>query len=169
MPASQKSPAKKKPARAKAEAINENLGRRVKKLRAERGWSLEALATASGVSRSMLSEIERENANPTLSVTYRIAQAFGLTLHDLIETAQAASSIQVIRAADRAQIFRSDQPVPDPDAVAAQPREGRGVLRGDPARGRRARAASRTTRAPASFSPSRKAMSQSSPAPTATT
>ena len=109
MPTSPKTPAKKKPARAKAEAINENLGRRVKKLRAERGWSLEELATASGVSRSMLSEIERENANPTLSVTYRISQAFGLTLHDMIETAQAASSIQIIRATDRAQIFRSDR------------------------------------------------------------
>lgn len=96
-------------AKAEAEVINENLGRRVKKLRAERGWSLEELAAASGVSRSMLSEIERENANPTLSVTYRISQAFGLTLHDLIETAQTASSIQIIRAADRAQIFRADK------------------------------------------------------------
>jgi len=109
MPGGSKTPLKKRPARTKAEAINENLGRRVKKLRAERGWSLEELARASGVSRSMLSEIERENANPTLSVTYRISQAFGLTLHDLIETAQAASSIQIIRAADRAQIFRSDR------------------------------------------------------------
>jgi transcriptional regulator with XRE-family HTH domain len=110
MPKKTKVTAKQKPAaKAEAEVINENLGRRVKKLRAERGWSLEELATASGVSRSMLSEIERENANPTLSVTYRIAQAFGLTLHDLIETAQSASSIQIIRAADRAQIFRSDK------------------------------------------------------------
>jgi transcriptional regulator with XRE-family HTH domain len=109
MPNHSRVPVRKKPHRAKAEAINENLGRRVKKLRAERGWSLEELAAASGVSRSMLSEIERENANPTLSVTYRISQAFGLTLHDMIETAQAASSIQVIRASDRGQIFRSDR------------------------------------------------------------
>ena len=89
--------------------INENLGRRVKKLRSDRGWSLEELAVASGVSRSMLSEVERERANPTLSVTYRIAQAFGLTLHDLIETAQTASSVQVVRATERAQIFRADK------------------------------------------------------------
>ena len=92
-----------------ADAINENLGRRVKKLRGDRGWSLEELAAASGVSRSMLSEIERERANPTLSVTYRIASAFGLTLQDLIETAQPVSQIKVIRATDRAQIFRSDK------------------------------------------------------------
>jgi transcriptional regulator with XRE-family HTH domain len=100
---------RKRAARSEAETLNENLGRRVKKLRADRGWSLEELAAASGVSRSMLSEIERERANPTLSVTYRIAQAFGLTLQDLIETAAAASSIQTIRAADRAQVFRADK------------------------------------------------------------
>lgn len=92
------------------EAINENLGKRVKKLRADRGWSLEELATASGVSRSMLSEIEREKANPTLTVTFRIARAFGLTLQELIEAAEAsASKIQVIRADDRAQVYRSDK------------------------------------------------------------
>lgn len=92
------------------EAINENLGRRVKKLRTDRGWSLEELATASGVSRSMLSEVEREKANPTLTVTFRIARAFGLTLQELIESAEtSASRIQVIRASDRAQVYRSDK------------------------------------------------------------
>ncbi|MCX6853062.1 MAG: XRE family transcriptional regulator [Verrucomicrobia bacterium] len=92
------------------EAINENLGKRVKKLRGDRGWSLEELATASGVSRSMLSEIEREKANPTLTVTFRIARAFGLTLQELIESAEAsASKILVIRASDRAQVYRSDK------------------------------------------------------------
>lgn len=92
------------------EAINENLGKRVKKLRNDRGWSLEELANTSGVSRSMLSEIEREKANPTLTVTFRIARAFGLTLQELIESAEAsASKIQVIRASDRAQVYRSDK------------------------------------------------------------
>ncbi len=105
-------PAKPKPipVEASSEAINENLGKRVKKLRGDRGWSLEELASASGVSRSMLSEIEREKANPTLTVTFRIARAFGLTLQELIESAEAsASKIQVIRASDRAQVFRSDK------------------------------------------------------------
>lgn len=92
------------------EAINENLGKRVKKLRGDRGWSLEELANVSGVSRSMLSEIEREKANPTLTVTFRIARAFGLTLQELIESAEtSASKIQVIRANDRAQVYRSDK------------------------------------------------------------
>ena len=94
---------------ADAESINEDLGRRVKKLRADRGWSLDELASVSGVSRSMLSEIERERANPTLSVTYRIARAFGLSLQNIIESADSASSIQVARANDNAHVFRSDK------------------------------------------------------------
>lgn len=107
-----KRPAKKTappPAADTADAINEDLGRRVKKLRGDRGWSLEELAAASGVSRSMLSEIERKRANPTLSVTYRIARAFGLSLQDLIESADSASAILTIRATDRAQVFRKDR------------------------------------------------------------
>jgi transcriptional regulator with XRE-family HTH domain len=81
----------------------------VKQLRAERGWSLEQLAAASGVSRSMLSQIEREEANPTLAVTLRIAQAFGMSLSDLIEMPGASSSVAVIRADDHAFHYRSDK------------------------------------------------------------
>ncbi len=91
------------------DALSRHLGTRVKHLRAERGWSLEALANASGVSRSMLSEIEREQANPTLAVTLRIARAFGLTLGELLELPGAASGVTVIRADDHAFHYRSDQ------------------------------------------------------------
>jgi transcriptional regulator with XRE-family HTH domain len=92
-----------------ADAINRHLGGRVKQLRTAKGWSLEALATASGVSRSMLSQIEREQANPTLAVTMRIAQAFAMPLGDLLEMPGATSAVTVIRADDRAYHYRSDR------------------------------------------------------------
>jgi transcriptional regulator with XRE-family HTH domain len=92
-----------------ADAISRHLGGRLKHLRSARGWSLEALANASGVSRSMLSEIEREQANPTLAVTLRIARAFGLTLGELLELPGAASAVTVIRADDHAYHYRSDK------------------------------------------------------------
>lgn len=92
-----------------ADAIHRHLGGRVKELRTHRGWSLEALANASGVSRSMLSQIEREQANPTLAVTLRIAQAFGMTLGDLLEMPSATSSVNVIRADDHTFHYRSDK------------------------------------------------------------
>ncbi len=85
-----------------------DLGGRIKKFRAGRKWSLESLANASGVSRSMLSQIERNQANPTLAVTMRIARAFNMMLADLVEAPAASSAVQVIRGADRAQVYRSD-------------------------------------------------------------
>lgn len=92
-----------------ADLINRHFGSRVKQLRTSQGWSLEALANASGVSRSMLSEIEREQANPTLAVTMRIAQAFSMSLGDLLEMPTATSSVNVIRASDKAFHYRSDK------------------------------------------------------------
>jgi transcriptional regulator with XRE-family HTH domain len=90
------------------DAISRHLGTRVKHLRAQRGLSLEELAHASGVSRSMLSQIEREKVNPTLAVTYRIARAFGITLGELVETPGISSAITVIRVDDHAFHYRSD-------------------------------------------------------------
>ncbi len=92
-----------------ADAISRHLGSRVKHLRSGRNWSLEDLANASGVSRSMLSQIEREQANPTLAVTLRIARAFGLSLGELLELPGAASAITVIRADDHTYHYRSDK------------------------------------------------------------
>jgi transcriptional regulator with XRE-family HTH domain len=108
MPSSRKTKPRRPPADP-ADAINRRFGARVKQLRADRGWSLERLASASGVSRSMLSQIEREQANPTLAVTMRIGQAFGLSLAGLLEMPGAASSVTVIRANDHAYHYRSDE------------------------------------------------------------
>jgi transcriptional regulator with XRE-family HTH domain len=97
------------PPKPAVDPLSRHLGARLKQLRAERGWSLESLAGASGVSRSMLSQIEREEANPTLAVTQRIAQAFSMSLGDLLELPGATSSITVIRAEDHAYHYRSER------------------------------------------------------------
>lgn len=82
---------------------------RVAELRKQRKWTLDQLSTASGVSRSMLSQIERGRANPTLAVTHRIAQALEITLAELVQTADAAASIDVIRGDDTSYHFRSER------------------------------------------------------------
>lgn len=91
------------------DAISSHLCRRVKQLRDERGWSLDALSQACGVSRSMLSQIERNQTNPTLAVMFRIAQAFGMSLGRLVELPGATSNVDVIRVSDRAYHYRSDK------------------------------------------------------------
>ncbi len=90
------------------EEISGQLSQRVRALRKERGWSLDSLSAACGVSRSMLSQIERGEANPTLAVTVRISQAFGIALGDLVEAPISTSAIEVIRADDRTFHYRSD-------------------------------------------------------------
>lgn len=84
------------------------LSSRVTELRKKRGLTLEQLAAASGVSRSMLSQIERGKANPTLAVTLRIAQAFGMNIGDLVDQPWTASRIEVVRGDDASQLFRDD-------------------------------------------------------------
>lgn len=88
--------------------VHDRLCARLRELRAERGWSLDELAGASGVSRSMLSQIERKQANPTLAVTFRIAHAFGMSLGELVEAPGASSAVEVIRSGDRTFHYRSD-------------------------------------------------------------
>lgn len=96
---------------ASVDSVSNHICKRIKELRSERHWSLETLSNASGVSRSMLSQIERNQANPTLAVTFRIAQAFGISLGEMVEMPRATSLISVIRADDRGQVYRSDKDV----------------------------------------------------------
>lgn len=82
---------------------------RVRTLRKRKGWTLEQLAAASGVSRSMLSQIERHRVNPTLVVAFQVAQAFGLSLAALLEDPNTRPTIEVIRADDRTYHYRVDK------------------------------------------------------------
>lgn len=92
-----------------ADPLNGQVSDRVKAQRQQRGWSLEQLASASGVSRSMLSQIERGEANPTLAVTCKIAQAFGMSLAEFVDVPGAGVAIHVVRNDDRAALYRSDE------------------------------------------------------------
>lgn len=57
----------------------------------------------------MLSQIERNQANPTLGVAFRIAQAFGMSLGNLVDVPNATPSIDVIRADDRTYHYRQEK------------------------------------------------------------
>jgi len=94
--------------REAVDPITSHLCERVRELRQKRNWTLEQMSAACGVSRSMLSQIERNQANPTLAVAYRIAQALQMSLADLVEAPGSASTIDVIRADDRTYHYRSD-------------------------------------------------------------
>jgi transcriptional regulator with XRE-family HTH domain len=67
-----------------AAVSSERLGERVKELRGRRGLTLEALAERSGVSRAMISKLERGEKNPTLVVAAKLAEGLGVTLSQLV-------------------------------------------------------------------------------------
>ena len=62
------------------QALDLQVGLRLKTLRLGAGLTIDSLATASGVSRAMISKIERGEASPTAALLARLANALGTTL-----------------------------------------------------------------------------------------
>jgi transcriptional regulator with XRE-family HTH domain len=79
--------------------ISGALARTVAALRAERGWSLDALAARSGVSKGVLVAVEQGRSNPNLATLARIGDAFGVPVTRLLEGAEE-SVIRFSSAAD---------------------------------------------------------------------
>jgi len=65
--------------------LNQRIARRLRDLRAERGLSLETLAAHSGVSRSMISLVERGESSPTAVVLEKLATGLGVALAALFD------------------------------------------------------------------------------------
>jgi transcriptional regulator with XRE-family HTH domain len=62
-------------------------------LRGARALSLDELSRQAGVSKSMLSQIERGQANPTVAVVWRLATALGVGLGELLGEQRAAEPV----------------------------------------------------------------------------
>lgn len=73
------------------------VGRNLRRLRTQRGLSLERLAKASGVSRAMLGQIELGQSAPTINVIWKIARALGIPFSALISTT-AQTGTRLMRA-----------------------------------------------------------------------
>jgi transcriptional regulator with XRE-family HTH domain len=71
--------------------LNQRIADRVRELRAAQGLSLDALASKSGVSRSMISLIERGESSPTAVVLEKLAAGLGVMLASLFEPLAAAA------------------------------------------------------------------------------
>jgi transcriptional regulator with XRE-family HTH domain len=73
-----------------ASDLNRRIAERVRELRAARDLSLDALAGKSGVSRSMISLIERGETSPTAVVLEKLAAGLGVTLASLFDAPDGA-------------------------------------------------------------------------------
>lgn len=85
-------------------ALEHGIAARVRAEREARGWSLSDLAARSGVSRAMISKVERAEASATAALLGRLSGAFGLSLSTLLARveADASGSGRIARASQQA-------------------------------------------------------------------
>ena len=76
------------------------IGARVKALREASALSLRDLAERSGVSAPMLSQVERGETSPTLTVAARIASGLDLRLSQLLRLDETGA-VTIVRASER--------------------------------------------------------------------
>jgi transcriptional regulator with XRE-family HTH domain len=84
-----------------------SFGIRVKKARAEKKLTLQELSKRSGVSRSMLSKIEREEKNPTIQIACQVAEGLGLTLSQLLDEQEEREMVLIKK--EQRLIYRDEQ------------------------------------------------------------
>jgi transcriptional regulator with XRE-family HTH domain len=60
------------------------IGKRIRRLREDKGWSQEQLAIEADVDNSHLSKLERGEGNPTVKLVYRIAAALDVEVSDVL-------------------------------------------------------------------------------------
>ena len=71
------------------EAVATAVARNTRRLRTRRGWSLDQLATRSGVSKGMLVHLEQARTNPSLGTLCKVAETLGVSLAGLVELHEA--------------------------------------------------------------------------------
>ncbi len=82
------------------------IGERVRAERRSRGWTLDELALAAGVSRRSAVNVEQGVANPSVGTLLRISDALGVGLPALVEPPQSAS-VKVTRRGHGAVLWSS--------------------------------------------------------------
>ena len=68
--------------------LSHNIAINLKKIRKAKGMSLDVVAEQTGVSKSMLSTIEKGDANPSIGVLGKIISGLRIDLQDLTQPPQ---------------------------------------------------------------------------------
>jgi transcriptional regulator with XRE-family HTH domain len=89
--------------------VNAAVARNVRGHRTRLAWTLEDLATRSGVSKGMLSQIEQVRTNPSVATICRLATALGVSVASLVEAPEMPSA-RVVRAEEAVTLWAGAQP-----------------------------------------------------------
>ncbi len=82
------------------DALSDSIAATLQSARLARELSVNALAERSGVSRAMIAKIERGQAQPTAALLGRLSGALGLTLSQMVASAEGEGR-RLVRAADQ--------------------------------------------------------------------
>jgi transcriptional regulator with XRE-family HTH domain len=83
------------------------IGAKVAKARAERGWSLAQLAERSGLSTAAVHKIEKSGMTPTIASLMKVASALGKSVGYFVEEVEATRPVTVVRADERTRLYTS--------------------------------------------------------------
>jgi len=72
-----------------------DIGKRVRELRAARRWTLEEASRHTGLARSTLSKIERNQMSPTFDVLQRLARGLGVDLTEVFATREPSATARL--------------------------------------------------------------------------
>jgi len=84
---------KKRTKNAGCDAMSAQLGTTILRLRKAGRLSLGDLSEQSGVAKSMISQIEKNESNPTLATITRLSQALGLTVENMLSFRPEGSAL----------------------------------------------------------------------------
>ena len=81
-----------------------DIGMNIMNIRRQKNMSMDVLSKRSGVSKSMLSQIEQEKTNPTVVTVWKIARALDIPVEELLYT-NGDYQIEVLRREDAPLIY----------------------------------------------------------------
>lgn len=73
------------------------IGTRIRQMRSDRGFTLQALADKTGLSASLLSLVERGKTSPSIGTLVAVAHALGVHMADLVPGPPTGEEIPVLR------------------------------------------------------------------------
>jgi transcriptional regulator with XRE-family HTH domain len=85
---------------AGAQVLSGQLGKTVQRLRKAYNLSLSELAEQSGVAKSIISQIERNETNPTLATIWRLSQALDVSIEGVLATSDDEPFVERSSRAD---------------------------------------------------------------------
>lgn len=91
-----------------AQVISGNLGKTIQRLRKAYNLSLSELAEQSGVAKSIISQIERNETNPTLATIWRLSQALDVSIERVLSDGDEEPFIEKSSKADTPILLSED-------------------------------------------------------------